>query len=490
MPQMFDDVGEIVEEALRRVGKRVVMALPLGIGKPNLIANEFFRRARADPGPRPHHLHRAVAAQAHGRERPGEALRRSAGGAHFRQLPRARLPRSRAPGRHAAERARHRVLLRARLAAQQSAHAQSHYLSANYTHVARELLASRRQRDRARGGAPHRGRRQRDQPRQQSGCHGGPAARHREIARGRTRRWCCWARCIARCPSCWARPMFARHLRPAARSLALRLRPVRAAEPGVGDRGPCHRAARQRAGARRRHPADRHRGTGRLHRLFVAAAPPAERGLAARPHGRRHRAQRHAASTPSAAARPSPPACSAPPRCSSTRCSTCTGPASCAAGSTTIYRCSARWRRTAPARASTSALLEGLLAAGAGPRARRRGRRRAQGRRRAAQRMPLRERHPRLSRRAHASSRTSAIRARARRWRANAWRWSCKGGTVMHAGFLLGPRAFYSALSALPESERRLFDMRGVGYINQLYGADQPAESSAAQPRALREHRR
>src|SRR3982751_4670838 len=48
MPQMFDDVGEIVEETLRRVGKRVVLALPLGIGKPNLIANEFFRRARGD----------------------------------------------------------------------------------------------------------------------------------------------------------------------------------------------------------------------------------------------------------------------------------------------------------------------------------------------------------------------------------------------------------------------------------------------------------
>ncbi|MBC8026351.1 MAG: acetyl-CoA hydrolase, partial [Steroidobacteraceae bacterium] len=48
MPQMFADVGEIVEEALRRVGKKVVLALPLGIGKPNLIANEFFRRARAD----------------------------------------------------------------------------------------------------------------------------------------------------------------------------------------------------------------------------------------------------------------------------------------------------------------------------------------------------------------------------------------------------------------------------------------------------------
>ena len=48
MPQLFDDVGEIVEETLQRVGKKVVLALPLGIGKPNLIANEFFRRVRAD----------------------------------------------------------------------------------------------------------------------------------------------------------------------------------------------------------------------------------------------------------------------------------------------------------------------------------------------------------------------------------------------------------------------------------------------------------
>jgi acyl-CoA hydrolase len=49
----------------------------------------------------------------------------------------------------------------------------------------------------------------------------------------------------------------------------------------------------------------------------------------------------------------------------------------------------------------------------------------------------------------------------------------------MHAGFLLGPRSFYAALNALPESERRLFDMRGVAYINQLYGTDQ--ELSIAQ---------
>lgn len=45
-------------------------------------------------------------------------------------------------------------------------------------------------------------------------------------------------------------------------------------------------------------------------------------------------------------------------------------------------------------------------------------------------------------------------------------------GAVLHAGFFLGPRSFYANLRDLPESERALFDMRGVGYINQLYGAD------------------
>ncbi|MEO7773839.1 MAG: acetyl-CoA hydrolase/transferase C-terminal domain-containing protein [Steroidobacteraceae bacterium] len=47
-----------------------------------------------------------------------------------------------------------------------------------------------------------------------------------------------------------------------------------------------------------------------------------------------------------------------------------------------------------------------------------------------------------------------------------------KGGAVVQAGFFLGPRNFYAALHALPEDERALFDMRGVGHVNQLYGND------------------
>ena len=50
MPITINDVGECVDAVLRRVGPRIVLALPLGIGKPNHIANELYRRAARDPG--------------------------------------------------------------------------------------------------------------------------------------------------------------------------------------------------------------------------------------------------------------------------------------------------------------------------------------------------------------------------------------------------------------------------------------------------------
>src|ERR1700761_5287307 len=50
MPRVYDDVAECVENTLSEVGPRIVLALPLGIGKPNPLANEFYRRARRDAG--------------------------------------------------------------------------------------------------------------------------------------------------------------------------------------------------------------------------------------------------------------------------------------------------------------------------------------------------------------------------------------------------------------------------------------------------------
>jgi len=49
MPEAFDDVGECVEATLRRLGKRIVVALPLALGKPVPFVNELYRRAARDP---------------------------------------------------------------------------------------------------------------------------------------------------------------------------------------------------------------------------------------------------------------------------------------------------------------------------------------------------------------------------------------------------------------------------------------------------------
>jgi acyl-CoA hydrolase len=48
-----------------------------------------------------------------------------------------------------------------------------------------------------------------------------------------------------------------------------------------------------------------------------------------------------------------------------------------------------------------------------------------------------------------------------------------KRGAVVHGGFFLGPNSFYEALSKLPPKERRLFNMRSVRRVNQLYGHEE-----------------
>jgi acyl-CoA hydrolase len=48
-PVRIADPDACVETVLTRVGRRLVLGLPVGIGKPNLLANAFVRRAAADP---------------------------------------------------------------------------------------------------------------------------------------------------------------------------------------------------------------------------------------------------------------------------------------------------------------------------------------------------------------------------------------------------------------------------------------------------------
>ncbi len=48
-PQSFTDPGAIAEAIVQRVGRRVVMALPLGLGKPNHVVNALYALAVRDP---------------------------------------------------------------------------------------------------------------------------------------------------------------------------------------------------------------------------------------------------------------------------------------------------------------------------------------------------------------------------------------------------------------------------------------------------------
>jgi acyl-CoA hydrolase len=57
------------------------------------------------------------------------------------------------------------------------------------------------------------------------------------------------------------------------------------------------------------------------------------------------------------------------------------------------------------------------------------------------------------------------------------------GGSILHAGFFIGPRAMYDLLRELDEGERAKFNMTGIGFVNQLYGHEALA---AAQRRHAR----
>lgn len=48
-----------------------------------------------------------------------------------------------------------------------------------------------------------------------------------------------------------------------------------------------------------------------------------------------------------------------------------------------------------------------------------------------------------------------------------------RNGVLAHGGFFLGPKAFYAALRDMPEGERRQFAMQRISFINELYGDDQ-----------------
>lgn len=48
-PVFYQDVEKCVDDIIRKVGKKIVFGMPLGLGKPNQLANALYRRAKQDP---------------------------------------------------------------------------------------------------------------------------------------------------------------------------------------------------------------------------------------------------------------------------------------------------------------------------------------------------------------------------------------------------------------------------------------------------------
>ncbi|HJX21962.1 MAG TPA: hypothetical protein VJ454_13290, partial [Steroidobacteraceae bacterium] len=140
MPQVFADVGHCVDAVLRRVGPRIVLALPLGIGKPNPLVNEFYRRALRDP------TIDLTILTALSLLKP---VARSALEARLLTPLAARVFGTYVEPEYARAMQTGTVPANIRIieffltpgAFLNSRHAQRHYLSANYTHVARDCLA-------------------------------------------------------------------------------------------------------------------------------------------------------------------------------------------------------------------------------------------------------------------------------------------------------------------------------------------------------------
>jgi acyl-CoA hydrolase len=140
MPRIFDDVAECVESTLGRVGPHIVLALPLGIGKPNPLANEFYRRARRDPALT---LKIFTALSLRAPQWQGELERR------FLEPLTARLfggcvPLDYVTDLHGAGVPDNVQIVEFFLdpgALLNVSHSQRHYVSTNYTHVARDVAA-------------------------------------------------------------------------------------------------------------------------------------------------------------------------------------------------------------------------------------------------------------------------------------------------------------------------------------------------------------
>ena len=139
LPRRFTDLGECVDATVDRVGTQIVMGLPVGIGKPNPLVNAFVQRALRDERI---HLKILTGLSLRTPRWHGELERRFLQPfvarvfgdypdlEYIKLLERGKLPRNIEVGEFFLEPG----------AWLNNAHLQQHYLSSNYTHVVRDGL--------------------------------------------------------------------------------------------------------------------------------------------------------------------------------------------------------------------------------------------------------------------------------------------------------------------------------------------------------------
>jgi acyl-CoA hydrolase len=140
-PVRYDDVERCVDDVVDHVGKRIVLGLPLGLGKPNPLVNALYQRAKADP------TINLTISTALSLERPGWSndlerrfmqpfVERMFGGYvdldYIGDMKRNQLP----------DNIHIREFYAKAGAYLNIAHAQQNYVSCNYTHAYRDLLDS------------------------------------------------------------------------------------------------------------------------------------------------------------------------------------------------------------------------------------------------------------------------------------------------------------------------------------------------------------
>ena len=141
MPNYYSSAALCVDETIAKVGKDIVLGLPLGLGKANHAANAFYRRAKNDSGLK---LKIITALSLQIPKTADSMLQR------FLDPILARMYAGYPELEYVLDRSRNKLPKNVEIAEfffqpgalLKDARAQQNYLSSNYTHVARDLMAN------------------------------------------------------------------------------------------------------------------------------------------------------------------------------------------------------------------------------------------------------------------------------------------------------------------------------------------------------------